>query len=85
VRRGGYVVIETEGYAERKINGDIMEIVRDEKEWRKMNYWFFITYCSSANGYFRPPEFGKRQEGQEEDTIQENQDNSESSEVAEEY
>lgn len=80
VRRGGYVVIETDGFTERKINGEIMEVVRDEKGWRKMNYWFFIPIVFWANGYFRPPAFGKRQ-GQEEDSIEENQDNSESSEV----
>ena len=43
VRRGGYVVVETEGFTDGKVNGEIMEIVRDEKQWRKMNYWFFIS------------------------------------------
>jgi probable RNA-binding protein EIF1AD len=39
VRRGGYVLIETEGYDEGKIDGEIMEIVRDEKAWKKLSYW----------------------------------------------
>ena len=42
VRRGGYVVIEAEGFTVGKVNGEISEIVRDEKPWRKMNYWFII-------------------------------------------
>jgi probable RNA-binding protein EIF1AD len=47
VRRGGYVLIETEGFTEGKVNGEITEIVRDEKAWRKMTYWYitFVTLC----------------------------------------
>jgi translation initiation factor IF-1 len=40
VRRGGYVVVETDGFSEGKVKGEIFEVVRDEKPWRKMNYWY---------------------------------------------
>jgi len=39
VRRGGFVLVDTEGYSEGKVGGQITEIVRDEKVWRKMSYW----------------------------------------------
>ena len=39
VRRGSYVLVDTEGYTEGKVNGQIVEVVRDEKAWRKMDYW----------------------------------------------
>jgi len=38
VRRGGFVLLETEGF-EGKVNGEIVEVIRDEKAWTKMNYW----------------------------------------------
>lgn len=48
LRRGGYVVVDTaafgdgqgkEGGKDMKIKGVIVNIVREEKGWRKMNYW----------------------------------------------
>jgi probable RNA-binding protein EIF1AD len=39
VRRGGFVMIETEGHSEGKVNGEILDVIRDEKMWRKMDYW----------------------------------------------
>lgn len=39
VRRGGFVLVETEGFKEGKVNGEIVEVIRDEKAWTKMNYW----------------------------------------------
>ncbi|KAF8421641.1 hypothetical protein EV426DRAFT_608509 [Tirmania nivea] len=48
LRRGGYVVVDTaafregegkEGGKEMKIKGVIVNIVREEKGWRKMSYW----------------------------------------------
>jgi len=38
------VVIETEGFIEGKVNGEITEVVRDEKAWRKMTYWYIISF-----------------------------------------
>jgi probable RNA-binding protein EIF1AD len=41
VRRGGYVLVDTVLGSERdnKIQGEIVNIVRDEKSWRKQSFW----------------------------------------------
>ncbi|KAI9928270.1 hypothetical protein ASPWEDRAFT_108021 [Aspergillus wentii DTO 134E9] len=41
MRRGSYVVIDTNALEGRdnKLNGEIVNIVRDEKAWRKAPYW----------------------------------------------
>ncbi|KAL1605719.1 hypothetical protein SLS59_003522 [Nothophoma quercina] len=41
IKRGSYVVVNTSALAERdnKLDGEIVNVVRDEKAWRKMNYW----------------------------------------------
>ncbi|USW57161.1 Putative translation initiation factor 1A (eIF-1A), RNA-binding domain, S1, IF1 type [Septoria linicola] len=41
MKRGGYVLVDTEALAERgnKLGGEIVNIVGDEKAWRKMPYW----------------------------------------------
>ena len=41
IKRGSYVLVETTALAERdnKIDGQISNIVRSEKDWRKMPYW----------------------------------------------
>ncbi|KAJ5160000.1 uncharacterized protein N7482_007004 [Penicillium canariense] len=41
IKRGAYVVIDTKARAERdnKIGGEIINIVRDEKAWRKASFW----------------------------------------------
>jgi probable RNA-binding protein EIF1AD len=41
IKRGSYVVIDTSSLADRenKLDGEIVNIVRDEKAWRKMPYW----------------------------------------------
>lgn len=43
LKRGGYVLVDTDrtvfGDRENKIDGEIVNIVREEKRWRKMNYW----------------------------------------------
>ncbi|KAK0665020.1 putative RNA-binding protein EIF1AD [Lasiodiplodia hormozganensis] len=48
VKRGTYVVVDAGTLAERnnKLGGEIINVVRDEKAWRKMSYW--------------PPEFKKQ-------------------------
>lgn len=57
VRRGGYVLVDTEGYSEGKVGGDIVEVIRDEKKWRKLNYW-----CRSISKVdSRPAEFSKKE------------------------
>lgn len=39
VRRGGYVLVDTDGYVEGKVGGEIVEVIRDEKAWKKLKYW----------------------------------------------
>lgn len=41
LKRGGYVLIDTKTLADRtnKIDGEIINVVRDEKAWRKASYW----------------------------------------------
>ena len=41
LRRGGYVVVDTNTFAERKnkIEGEIVNVVLGQKAWRKMSYW----------------------------------------------
>ena len=47
VRRGGFVLIEMEGFTEGKVGGEIVEVIMDEKRWRKEGYWFveFDVFC----------------------------------------
>ena len=42
IRRGAYVVVNRSALAERdnKLGGEIVNVVVDEKEWRKKSYWF---------------------------------------------
>ena len=41
VKRGGYVLVDTSAFEDRenKLDGEIVNVVRDEKEWRKKAYW----------------------------------------------
>ncbi|KAJ5152352.1 hypothetical protein N7492_010647 [Penicillium capsulatum] len=41
IKRGSYLVIDTKAQEERdnKIGGEIINIVRDEKAWRKASFW----------------------------------------------
>ncbi|RPA78590.1 putative eukaryotic translation initiation factor eIF1 [Ascobolus immersus RN42] len=41
LRRGGYVVVDHGTFEGRggKVSGEIVNVVRDEKEWRKKSYW----------------------------------------------
>lgn len=58
IKRGGFVVVDLTPSEERKTNnkveGEIINVVRDEKEWRKMPYWYetpcapFCLRCSPA-------------------------------------
>jgi probable RNA-binding protein EIF1AD len=55
VRRGGYVLIDTNGYTEGKVAGEISEVVQEEKSWKKMTYWY-LDPRSLLIGH-RPKEF----------------------------
>lgn len=48
IKRGTFVVVDTSALADRdnKLGGEIVNVVRDEKAWRKTVYW--------------PSEFGKK-------------------------
>ncbi|EMC91607.1 hypothetical protein BAUCODRAFT_79569 [Baudoinia panamericana UAMH 10762] len=41
LKRGSYVVLDTAALADRgnKLGGEIVNVVGDEKAWRKMSYW----------------------------------------------
>lgn len=41
IKRGGYVLVDTSKTSGRdnKIQGEIVNVVRDEKVWRKQTYW----------------------------------------------
>jgi probable RNA-binding protein EIF1AD len=41
LRRGGFVVVDTTTLADRdnKIEGEIVNVVRDEKRWSRATYW----------------------------------------------
>ena len=41
IKRGGFVLVDTSAFEERdnKLDGEIVNIVRDEKQWRKQAYW----------------------------------------------
>lgn len=41
LRRGGYVLVDTTTFEGRdnKIGGQIVNVVRNERNWKKMDYW----------------------------------------------
>ncbi|KAL9585106.1 MAG: hypothetical protein Q9203_004389 [Teloschistes exilis] len=41
IKRGGYVLVDTNAFVDRdnKLDGEIVNVVRDEKLWRKQAYW----------------------------------------------
>jgi probable RNA-binding protein EIF1AD len=41
IKRGGYVLIDTKeaDVRQNKIDGEIINVVRDERAWRKQAYW----------------------------------------------
>ncbi len=66
IKRGGYVLVDTEALQSRenKLVGEVLNIVRDEKEWRKEPYWYTLSRdCGAAKRLhdisFRPKEFVK--------------------------
>ncbi len=49
IKRGGYVVVDRSAFDDRenKLGGEIVNVVRDEKQWRKQAYW--LVFQSSSN------------------------------------
>jgi probable RNA-binding protein EIF1AD len=41
IKRGGFVLVDVDAMKERenKLDGEIVNVVRNEKEWRKQSYW----------------------------------------------
>ncbi|KAF6831728.1 translation initiation factor 1A/IF-1 [Colletotrichum musicola] len=39
IKRGGYVLAERYEEPEGRVQGEIINVVRDEKAWRKQSYW----------------------------------------------
>lgn len=52
IKRGGYVVVDTEVGQERdnKIGGEIVNVVRDERGWGKMGWWP-VEFGTGRRGY----------------------------------
>jgi probable RNA-binding protein EIF1AD len=52
IKRGGYVLVETKDATERenKIGGEIINVVGDEREWRKRAYWP-KEFVKTSNAY----------------------------------
>lgn len=47
IKRGGFVLVdltpgEEHSKTNSKVHGEIVNVVRDEKEWRKMPYWCVV-------------------------------------------
>lgn len=69
IKRGSYVVIDTKAQEERdnKIGGEIINIVRDEKAWRKAHFWYTSLDAQTIDEaqaniptFYRPKEFVKQ-------------------------
>jgi probable RNA-binding protein EIF1AD len=52
IKRGSYVVVDASSLADRenKLDGMIVNIVREEKAWRKMVYWYVSEVAYKING-----------------------------------
>lgn len=76
IKRGGFVLVDRTPNEERakansKLDGEIINVVRDEKAWRKMPYWYVFLHplplslhpfcCQGSNemSTYRPQEFPK--------------------------
>lgn len=46
LKRGSYVLVDTNTFdgRENKLGGEIINIVRDDKVWRKESYWFVACF-----------------------------------------
>lgn len=51
IKRGGFVVVNRSAFENRenKLDGEIVNVVRDEKQWRKQPYWLVLFSSLSKN------------------------------------
>jgi len=69
VRRGGYVLMETDGYTEGKVSGGIIEVITDDKAWKKKSYWYSLLLPPLTS---RPDIFAVKESDEEVPTQQSN-------------
>jgi probable RNA-binding protein EIF1AD len=52
IKRNSFVLVDTSALADRdnKLGGEIVNVVRDEKAWRKMSYWP-AEFAAKASSY----------------------------------
>jgi len=65
IKRGSFVVVDSQTLAERenKLQGEIVNIVREERIWRKMGYWYVVGIGSrrwTFSDIDRPDLFSKK-------------------------
>ena len=48
IKHGGFVLVDTTAFEDRenKLDGEIVNVVRDEKRWQKQAYWLAYTPVS---------------------------------------
>ena len=53
IKRGGFVVVDTSAFEDRsnKLSGEIVNVVREEKQWRKQGYWFALLQSQSHGDF----------------------------------
>lgn len=53
IKRGGYVLAERYDEPEGRVQGEIINVVRDEKAWRKQSYWcvLFVSFSVSRTRF----------------------------------
>ncbi|MCJ1465029.1 hypothetical protein MMC07_003644 [Pseudocyphellaria aurata] len=75
IRRGGYVVVDRSvfDHRENKLDGEIVNIVRDEKQWRKQAYWpaEFIAKPTYSDGSEDESTVGKMPPLEDQDSAEE--------------
>ncbi|CAD0108866.1 unnamed protein product [Aureobasidium uvarum] len=81
IKRGGFVLVDTGAMTERenKLDGEIINVVRNEKEWRKEKYWYAALFSHRRNAvadtYTGPKEFVPRISYADEDDSDEEESN----------
>ncbi|KAI4716048.1 putative eukaryotic translation initiation factor eIF1a-like protein [Aureobasidium sp. EXF-10727] len=83
IKRGGFVLVDTGAMTERenKLDGEIINVVRNEKEWRKEKYWYAMLLslrmdeAMQVAHIHRPKEFVQRISYADEDDSDEEESN----------